>query len=251
MADFDFFVPSRLALRESTRNFLRLAQRLADPRDLHLTFRWCPEGRFRVTVYGRLTALQSFMEALALGLTAFAEGSVSQGPIRTRRRIAAAITQSYADALDATTDSIETVSRAFGGMPYSYYFDAGSATHLQGHLDSLTQSLTLYHQGRVQAMDVAEQLHTVLELFLRHVLGSESKSHSFKWMVEAAVRRGIVGRRSLSPLLRLKDARRDSKHHGQAVSEATLDRLLPLVVSAIHRLTRAIALPLPAGTVGA
>ena len=170
----------------------------------------------------------------------YAEGAVSFGPNQYRQDIAHRVTSSYANSLDEITETVEHISETFDGMPNSLSFDVGGATHLSGHINAFSNSLTLYYQGRILPHQIAEDAHTIIELLLRDVLGSSSNKLSFEEKVQSAEDKGCFDQKLAVALVQLKNLRRDAKHRGQGISNKVIDRLLPPVITASHRLARII-----------
>lgn len=238
MAGFDFTVESSETERPFLRSLMRLAQRLASFHGLKFRYRWSPSEGYYATVDGSLPSMQAFLDPLVVGLLSHAEGATEYPYLQKRKQIARRVTGAYADGLDGMTETVEGVSAYLGGTPSSYSFDVGRATHLIGHLNGLTNALTLYHQGRLRPHQIAEDLHTCLEMLLREVLGSDAEERSFEEKVHLAVQSRLLDRRLVGPIIKLKNHRRDAKHRGQGISCELVDSLLPSALSAVHRLTR-------------
>jgi len=240
MAGFDFSVAASPQERQFIRSLLRLSQRLAGFQGLKLSYRWQADAGYYVTVDGSLPSMQSFLEPLVTSLLSHAEGSTGFRPPSERKKIARRITGSYADGLDRITESVHRISELFGGRPNSYSFDVGEATHLQGHLNSFTEALTLYHQGRIVPHQIAELSHSALELLLKNALGPESKGQSFESMVRSAAEKQLLDTGLVNPLVHLKNLRRDAKHRGQGISHELFNDLLPSILSSAHELAQKI-----------
>ena len=217
---------------------MRLSQRMSKTRGLKFHYSWQKDREYYVTVDGSLVSMQAMLEPLVNGTLSHAEASVGFGGVKARSAIARRLTIAYAEGLDEITDLVEHTSGYFGGIPNSYSFDVGRATHLKGHLRAFSTSLTMYHRGRIQPHQIAEESHTIIELLLRYILKNESDGRSFEEMVGLSIDKGIIDSVLQAPLLKLKVLRRNAKHKGQGISEDLMNEIMKSVLVATHQLVR-------------
>jgi hypothetical protein len=230
MAGFDFRFCFQPEERDLVVLLLRAAQRRARAVDVQLTYASDGKSCFLVVIDGSLIDIEPLVLRLSLDLPSIAEGFSSSFRLRRRRRVAVRLIQELNTALSEFFGFLLEITTRMGGVPHSLTFDAGSRSHIQGRLNVLTRAISLYLSGGIDPETMLEELHTAVETLLKEALGAEAKGRVFADLVKAGQERGWYRQVVAERLLAMKDHRKLVKHHGQGVSDSTVDEIMLDVV---------------------
>jgi hypothetical protein len=236
LAGFDFDVHATGRQKEFLKNLLRHSQNLATRHGLLLKYRWAPEDQYYVTVDGSLIKMQALVPMLITTIRIYAAASTTSLSKIEARRLALRIVDGYLEGLTEIEESVSYFEDA-GFIPNSLTFNVGNLTHLNGKMQSFSNTLVLYITGKLGPDQITEECHTILELLLKNAL---KKKISFESMVSLAITNGILDSNFENNLIKLKDLRRDSKHHGQSISEKDVQGFIWDTVRACHQLLQKI-----------
>ena len=239
MAGFDFDVPCKKGSAPLLRALLDAARRLGKARQCEIRYRQQSPVNFYITADGPLTNLQSLGELLFYNLPPFAEGFAKPVSRQSRLKIAERLCMTYLEKLQDFSDELHEFADQLGGVPNSFFFHTGEATHLKKRLREFTKFLIFYWEGRIGSNQFAEEAHTILELLLKNAT-RKKKNHSFSQLVDAAVAGGVLSNDYKAVLIKLKDLRKGAKHHGREVPVNKMDELAPKVLSACQILVGVI-----------
>lgn len=239
MAGFDFEVPSTIRQREFVKALLHQSQKLATQRGLTLKYRWTNDNLYYVTVDGPLMNMQVIVPMFITTMMVYASTTPTTSFSRNEfRRLASRVIDRYLKGIYEIEELVGDVSMQLEGEPNSLAFDVGKSTHLSGKIQSFSDTLVLYIEGRLGPDQIVEECHTILELLLRNALKIGTKKESFESMVNMAIGRRIINSKFRTPLIDLKNLRRNSKHKGQSISEERVQGFIWDSVTACHQLLR-------------
>jgi hypothetical protein len=237
MAGFEFEVRVIEKHRDIAKPLLSFIHRLGKERQCKVRYRWTPPNHYFVAADGPLPHLQALFFAVFEQLPPCAQGLTSGHSRTTAVDISYRIVDAYKRGLEEISDTVQVAADTLAGVPNSFFFDPGKATHAKRKLHDLTRSLLLYSEGHLPVDVMAEQLHTVAELLLKRSVPN-CKTGAFSELVRMAADKSHLPKEMEEHLLQLKDIRRESKHRGHSVSADQLNSLLASLIGAIHYLLK-------------
>lgn len=222
------------------RALLRELQVLARRRGVRVDFRSNARG-FYVAVDGSLFEIQALVEASRPFLAGLSMGFPRPAYKRARRAICERVLGPLAVGCDDISASVQQAAELLDGVPHSYKFDVGGATHLAGSVKAFSRLLILYHNGEVAPVHLCEAAHTAIETLLRQALGRDARGKSFEGMTRAAAGRGYVKSTCVEAILELKNLRRGAKHRAQGIRPVRLvEQLIEPVICTCHDLVKTV-----------
>jgi len=246
VAGFDFTVRCKLATRDVYSALLRYATIIARNMECVFHYEWQNSNGYYVTVDGSLRSFQALAFALHDALPAFAGGYASDCNQSALRRCGKIIAQAYTKRLATVTidfhDFADQLSKGIGQTLTfsSYWLDVGERSHLMAKCRDFLYASQAYHRGRLPPSHFAEEAHTIVELLLKEALQPLHENFSFEGLTKLAEEQMLINSEQSKALINLKNLRRDSKHRGQSVPLAKMDKLFPRVLDACQALAARI-----------